>query len=438
MSTFSQAPTQSLPANRFSLQGEAHDSAPLLNAVFREYKGPAFAIRFWDNSIWYSESGEFGFRIHVRTQDVWKALTTTPDEATLGGKYVAGEIDVDGDLFLALRALPAIRSCLEDYLSSLALSLQEWTKSLLEQLSRLFQWGTTHSERRDAASIAFHYDKPPGFYELFLGPSMVYSCAYFKDWKNDLDQAQYDKLDLICRKLDMKRNDRFMDIGCGWGSLVLHAAQKYGAAAHGVSLSRVQYEHVNKRIEDARLDKQAAVYWSDFRDLRDVHMPFHKLASVGMCEHVGLKHIDAYFREAYRLLLPGGLFLNHGITRSAHTHAEGPSFIDRYVFPDGELLTLSEMVHAAEQAGFEVRDVEDLREHYEETLHRWVEALCKKERKAVELTDCETFRTWKLYMAGSAEAFRRGDIAIHQLLLSKNAEGKSSASKVRERWDTHR
>jgi cyclopropane-fatty-acyl-phospholipid synthase len=263
---------------------------------------------------------------------------------------------------------------------------------------------------------------------------MVYSCAYFKDWQNSLDQAQSDKLDLICRKLDMKPRDRFMDIGCGWGSLVLHSIEKYGAIGHGVSLSREQVEYANKRIAQAHREDWAGIYWSDFRDLSEVHVPFNKLASVGMCEHVGLNHIDAYFKEAYKLLLPGGLFLNHGITRSAHVNPEGPSFIDRYVFPDGELLTLTEMIRAAENAGFEVRDVEDLREHYEETLHRWVDALCKKEREAVALTDYETFRTWKLYMAGSAEAFRRGDIAIHQLLLSKNAHGKSGAATVRERW----
>ena len=434
MSTLSQVPAQSLPTNRFSLQGKAHDSAPLLNAVFREYKGPAFAIRFWDDSMWYSEAEDVGFRIGLRTQGAWEALSTASDEVTLGEKYIKGEIEVEGDLFLALRALPPIKNSLEEYLSPSALSLQEVSKLFFVHLSRLLHWGTAHSERRDAASIAFHYDKSPSFYELFLGPSMVYSCAYFKDWQNSLDQAQSDKLDLICRKLDMKPRDRFMDIGCGWGSLVLHSIEKYGAIGHGVSLSREQVEYANKRIAQAHREDWAGIYWSDFRDLSEVHVPFNKLASVGMCEHVGLNHIDAYFKEAYKLLLPGGLFLNHGITRSAQVNPEGPSFIDRYVFPDGELLTLTEMIRAAENAGFEVRDVEDLREHYEETLHRWVDALCKKEREAVALTDSETFRTWKLYMAGSAEAFRRGDIAIHQLLLSKNAHGKSGASTVRERW----
>jgi cyclopropane-fatty-acyl-phospholipid synthase len=435
MSTLSQVPTQSLPTTRFSLPRKAHDSAPLLNAVFREYKGPAFAIRFWDDSMWYFESEDVGFRICLRSQDAWEALSTVPDDVALGEKYIKGEIDVEGDLFLALRALPLIKNALEEYISPSAFSMQEAIKLSFVQLSRLLRGGTVHSERRDADSIAFHYDKLPRFYELFLGPSMVYSCAYFKDWKNSLDQAQFDKLDLICRKLDMKPRDRFMDIGCGWGSLVLHSIEKYGAIGHGISLSREQVEYANKRIAQAHREDWAGIYWSDFRDLSEVHMPFNKLSSVGMCEHVGLKHIDAYFREAYKLLLPGGLFLNHGITRSAHFNTQGPSFIDRYVFPDGELLTLTEMVRAAEDAGFEVRDVEDLREHYEETLHRWVEDLCKKERQAVALTNHETFRTWKLYMAGCAEAFRRDDIAIHQLLLSRNANGKSGASTVRERWN---
>ena len=172
----------------------------------------------------------------------------------------------------------------------------------------------------------------------------------------------------------------------------------------------------------------------DFRDLAWQKARFHKIASVGMCEHVGLKHIGQYFQHAYSMLFPRGLFLNHGITRRAGTTRPGQSFIDRYIFPDGELLTVSEMVNAAESAGFEVRDIEDLREHYEETLHRWVTALNENEAEAVALTDAPTVRTWRLYMSGCAEAFRRGHIAVHQLLLSKNDHGLSSAAKVRERW----
>jgi cyclopropane-fatty-acyl-phospholipid synthase len=434
MSSVSPTNFQSLTPSRFSYKGRAHDTAPLLDAVFHEYAGPAFAIRFWDDSIWYSSTEDVGFRIYLHSQEAWNALSATPDELSLGKKYIAGEIDVEGDLFLALRALPAIRASLEDYISSSALSFQEFAKLLLVQISRMLHWGPAHSKRRDAASISYHYDKPSSFYQLFLGPSMVYSCAYFQDWNDDLVQAQNTKMDMICRKLNLQADDRFMDIGCGWGSLVLRAVQKHGVIGCGASLSNQQVNYGIERIARANLTKRAAIYWSDFRDLSEVHSPFNKLASVGMCEHVGRAHIDAYFQEAFKLLLPGGLFLNHGITRSAQAPSKGPSFINQYVFPDGELLTLTEMVRAAEEAGFEVRDVEDLREHYEETLHRWVDALCQHEREATELTDLETFRIWKLYMAGSSEAFRRGDIAVYQLLLSKNIAGKSHATSRREQW----
>jgi cyclopropane-fatty-acyl-phospholipid synthase len=301
-------------------------------------------------------------------------------------------------------------------------------------MQRLTHWGKVHSQQRDAASIAHHYDKPPGYFKLFLGSSMVYSCAYFQSWSKTLDEAQTNKMDLICRKLDLQRDERFLDIGCGWGSLVLHAAMQYGALSRGISLSEQQVNHAARCINDQKVSSQCEVGLMDFRDLAWQKERFHKIASVGMCEHVGHKHIGEYFQHAYSMLFPRGLFLNHGITRRAGASQIGPSFIDRYIFPDGELLTLSEMVNAAENAGFEVRDVEDLREHYEETLHRWVSALNENEAEAVALTDAPTVRTWRLYMSGCAEAFRRGDIAIHQLLLSKNDHGLSSAAKVRNRW----
>jgi cyclopropane-fatty-acyl-phospholipid synthase len=406
----------------------------MLDSAFKRYEGPPFAIRLWDGSSWSSHNDNPLFAIRVRTEGAWKALSTSPDDLSLGARYIDDEIDIEGDLYLALRALPLIEQAICNSLPSSATLLREYTAELADRVSRFAHWGAVHSQRRDAASIAQHYDKPASFYELFLGPTMVYSCAYFRSWANTLDDAQRNKMDLICRKLNLQSGERFLDIGCGWGSLILHARENYGALAHGVSLSQQQVDYAKHRIAARDQAAQCEVSWSDFRDLDEVHMPFDKIASVGMCEHVGLKNIAAYFREAYKLLLPGGLFLNHGITRCAVAPRKGPSFIDHYVFPDGELLTLSQMIQAAEDAGFEVRDVEDLREHYEETLHRWVEALNRHEQEAITLTDAKTFRIWRLYMAGSAEAFRRGDIAIHQLLLSKSNKGESSAVKMRAKW----
>lgn len=415
--------------------GQAASASPLLSSVFKTYAGPPFAIRFWDGSSWYSHDRKTAFAVCLNSEDAWNTLTRSPDEVSLGSRYIAGEIDVEGDLYLLFRSFPLIKSSVQDGLPDSAGSPREYAFAFWQRIARFLRWGPTHSQRRDAASISYHYDKPAEFFELFLGSSMVYSCAYFRSWLNTLDGAQFDKMNLICRKLDLQPNERFLDIGCGWGGLVLHAWEHYGVQSHGVSLSQGQVEYAKQRIEAGGHKGHCEVYWSDFRDLDEVHLPFDKIASVGMCEHVGRKHIDAYFREAYRLLLPKGLFLNHGITRRAGPKRHrGPSFIDQYVFPDGDLLTLTEMIRAAEDAGFEVRDVENLREHYEETLHRWIQALIENEERAIALTDTKTFRTWKLYMTGSAEAFRRGDIAVHQLLLSRSDKGESRASKVREIW----
>lgn len=423
--------------------GQASVVSASLDGLFKDYAGPPFEIRFWDNTSWYSHAAERAFAICLRTAEAWQALCTSPDDAALGTRYIDGEIEVDGELYQALRALPSIEQTIRKNAVGSVAALRDTLMTVADRIGRFVQWGTLHSERRDAASIALHYDKPAAFYELFLGQSMVYSCAYFRSPARSLDEAQCDKMDLICRKLGLRAGERFLDIGCGWGSLVLHAREKYGASTVGVSLSRKQVDYAQRRIARSRSTLAwdtpsweglgCDVLLQHFRDL-DAAQLFDKIASVGMCEHVGRKQITDYFRRAYGLLAPGGLFLNHGITRSAGARLDRPSFIDKYVFPDGELLTLSEMVLAAEDAGFEVRDVEDLREHYEETLHRWADALSAHEQQAAALTDARTFRIWKLYMTGSAEAFRRGDIAIHQILLSRNDGGRSAGAKVREAW----
>jgi cyclopropane-fatty-acyl-phospholipid synthase len=414
--------------------GQAATASAQLDRIFECYAGPAFSIRFWDESSWVSHDANVTFGLRLRTEGAWRALCESPDDLALGAKYVDGEIEVEGDLYLALRALPLLESAVSKAVPAPVQKFRQRSAALANQMQRLAHWGRVHSQQRDAASIAHHYDKPPEFFKLFLGSSMVYSCAYFQSWSKTLDEAQTEKMDLICRKLDLRRDERFLDVGCGWGSLVLRAGTQYGAISRGISLSEKQVNYAVRRINDQQPPPQCEVELMDFRDLAWQKARFHKIASVGMCEHVGLKHIGEYFQHAYSMLFPRGLFLNHGITRRAGASRPGPSFIDRYIFPDGELLTVSEMVNAAENVGFEVRDVEDLREHYEETLHRWVAALNENESEAIALTDAPTVRTWRLYMSGCAEAFRRGDIAIHQLLLSKNDRGLSSAAKVRDHW----
>lgn len=402
-----------------SLSGVAAENAALLDRLKASYSGESFSIRFWDESVWTSAAAKPAlFEIWLRTSSAWRNLMHHPDEVTLGRSYLDGELYINGDFFHALRAFPAIQLATKQSNLATFSPLSEFAESVRLGIDRLAHWGSEHSRTRDAAVVALHYDKPADFYKLFLGPTMVYSCAYFEDWSNSLDEAQRAKMDLICRKLDLKKDDNFLDVGCGWGSLVMHACVHYGVRARGITISKAQAAYA-ERLATIRCGDHACISERDYRELDVMHVAFDKAASVGMCEHVGNSHIDEYFKSVYATLRPGGLFLNHGITRSYEGDHHRSAFINKYVFPDGDILPLSRLVKAAEDAGFEVRDVENLREHYEETLHRWVEALDMHQEEATSLTDKQTIRIWRLYLAGSAEAFRRGEIAIHQVLLAK-------------------
>ncbi|MDP9257647.1 MAG: class I SAM-dependent methyltransferase, partial [Actinomycetota bacterium] len=277
--------------------------------------------------------------------------------------------------------------------------------------------GRLHSLRRDRASVRHHYDVSNRFYEMLLGPSMVYSCAYFESADDSLESAQERKLELICRKLRLQPGERLLDIGCGWGSLVMHAAAHYGAHALGVTLSEPQAELARQRIEAAGLADRVEVRVLDYRELDE--QPFDKIASVGMYEHVGRAHLDTYVDVVHRLLRPGGLFLNHGITRIHTQPPRGPTFIGRYVFPDGELHPVTDIIGALEAGGFEIRDVESLREHYALTLRRWLANLAAAREAAVAEIGEERERVWRLYMLGSAQGFEGGEIGVYQTLAAR-------------------
>ncbi|MGC9197768.1 MAG: class I SAM-dependent methyltransferase [Acidobacteriaceae bacterium] len=342
---------------------------------------------------------------------------------------------MEGDLYAAFHfAQFFVTGAIEGAQTSPGARIWLFANRMLAEARRLMRPGSLHSVRRDANAITYHYDKPAEFYRLWLGESMVYSCAYFHNSTQTLDQAQYNKLEQICRKLRLQPQDRFLDVGCGWGSLVLYAASRFGVHASGITLSHEQERIGKQRIHQAGLQNNSQIEYRDYRSLDETRESFDKIASVGMSEHVGLANLPLYFRKAYSLLRPKGAFLNHAITRSATLQKKGPSFIDQYVFPDGELVTLSDTVRCAEQAGFEVRDVEDLREHYERTLHYWVKALTDCKEQALRYIDEKTYRIWKIYMVGSAEAFRRGDIAVHQVLLSKADSGQIGLSLDRAEW----
>lgn len=402
-----------------------------LAGLFQGYDGPAFSLRLWDGWQWNLANDQTAAcTIVIHTPHALASLAGSADEVSLGEAFIHKDLDVEGDLF---SAFPIV-----EYLMQRPHDLRRRAAELiLPSIIGVRRWvkdGFQHSKSRDQASISYHYDLPVEFYRPWLGETLAYSCAYFGSRNDSLDAAQTQKLELICRKLRLERDERFLDIGCGWGSLVMHAANHHHAIAHGITLSREQAAVAEKRIVEAGLGKQCIVEHRDYRNCEAFHESFDKIASIGMFEHVGLANLPVYFATVRKLLKPGGVFLNHGIVRSHWSAHRKNSFVDRYVFPDGKLVTLTEAISAAESAGFEVRDEENLREHYELTLRHWVEGLKRNKEELLRIVPETIYRIWLLYTAGSAAAFRRGDIAVHQVLLSRPDHGNSHLPLGREDW----
>ncbi|BDE08255.1 cyclopropane-fatty-acyl-phospholipid synthase [Vulcanimicrobium alpinum] len=348
------------------------------------------------------------FTLFINEPFALRAAFAPPLDLSPGRAFVEKWIDIDGDIELVI---DAIENALE-ILPRLTLP------RLIAQLMRLPNvprasrheaqlHGKRHSKQRDAAAIGFHYDQPIEFYRSFLDSRMVYSCGYWDEGVQTLDDAQVAKIDHTLRKLRVRPGERLLDIGCGWGALVLRAAQQFGAEALGVTLSRLQYEEAQRRIAQAGVGDRVRVELRDYRDLRGE--TFHKIVSVGMIEHVGRERLQVYFHTAFDALRKGGLFLNHGIAQQSRDGrgCRASGFMDRYVFPDGDLVSIETILRAAGRVGFEVRDVENLREHYARTLRAWhknLEASCDN---VIAATDERTYRIWKIYMAGSARNFWR-------------------------------
>ena len=330
----------------------------------------------------------------------------SPDFMKLGEAYVEGHIEVEGrltDIFRVgeMMARNAVRS------------------------SRLagLRWMVAHTRQRDRKAIQYHYDVSNEFYSLFLDRNMVYSCAYFGDESDSLERAQERKLDHILTKLQVKPGDRFLDVGCGWGALIIRAAQKFGAKAIGITLSENQFALAKERIKAAGLEDRCDVRLQDYRDVQEEGM-FDKIASVGMSEHVGLKNLPMYFKKMRSLLANGGLALNHGITsvdpESGAVGMGAGDFIGRYVFPDGELPHISLVTKEMSAAGFEVADVESLRRHYTRTCAIWADGLERNKARAIEIAGDRRYRIWSLYLLGCAHAFANNWINIYQVLASKD------------------
>jgi cyclopropane-fatty-acyl-phospholipid synthase len=368
-----------------------------------------------------------------------------PSELSLVEAYLSGDVEVEGDLGATISLADTVNAQVRSarVLASLTRDLLALPKheSAVKGVQQIRSdrvvaiAGSVHDRNRDRAAIQYHYDVGNDFYKLFLDERMVYSCAYFAEPNFTLDQAQEAKLEHICRKLRLRAGERLLDIGCGWGGLIMHAAQHYGVRALGITLSEQQCALAQARIEDAGLQDRCRVEIRDYRDLAGAGL-FDKIASVGMVEHVGLDHLREYFASAYGVLEPGGLFLNHGIVRVLQKHRptwreriedrlwRRDAFIDQYVFPDGKLGPFDAVAGAAENAGFELRDAESLREHYERTLHEWVRRLVTREREAIALVGRQTFRVWRLYMTASKHGFATGRLGVIQTLLAKQRDGR--------------
>jgi cyclopropane-fatty-acyl-phospholipid synthase len=342
---------------------------------------------------------------------------------------VAGDLDVEGDLFLALASL-------RDRIPDVRLSAGQWATVLrlvgpaaLRRLppppeeARLR--GRRHSKARDAAAIAHHYDVSNAFYRMVLGPSMTYSCAVWADPSITLEDAQEAKYDLIARKLGLRPGMRLLDVGCGWGGMAIHAAARHGVQAVGVTISSNQADRAEKAVAEAGLADRVQIRLQDYREIDDG--PYDAISSIGMFEHVGLSQLGIYFDRLSALLRPGGRLLNHGISRppAKRVRFARRSFIDRYVFPDGELHEVGSVVSTIQRSGLEVRHVESLREHYALTLRAWVANLERTWDDAVEEVGPARARIWRLYMAGAALNFEAGRTQVHQILAVRADEGRS-------------
>jgi cyclopropane-fatty-acyl-phospholipid synthase len=419
-------------------------------------------VRAWDGS----EAGPPGApALVLRRRRALRRLLWRPGELGLARAWVAGDLAVDGDLYEALDQLSGLFWEREEPppadgpAAKGAAAVRRWAGALRDPATyRLAREalglagpglppapppeevrrrsGIAHTKRRDKAAISHHYDVGNDFYTMVLGPSMVYSCAVWPESDATLEQAQYAKLDLVCRKLALRKGQRLLDVGCGWGSMVLHAAEHYGVRATGITLSTEQAAYARKRVAAAGLTGRVDIRVQDYRDVDDG--PYDAISSIGMAEHVGSRRYLEYAHTLYGLLKPGGRLLNHQIARRPMRDEDAyrvDDFIDRYVFPDGELSPVGSTIARLEEAGFEVRDMEALREHYARTLRAWVANLEGSWERAVRVSSAGRARVWRLYMAASALSFEHNRIGVNQVLAVRTeGRGASGMPRTRTAW----
>jgi cyclopropane-fatty-acyl-phospholipid synthase len=394
------------------------NTAPLRREIETRIPERPFTVEFWDGTSLPSTSGD-GPTFTVRSPRAAAHALLAPGQLGLGRAYVSGELDVDDiDAVIALLDSwkpPALDGADKRALLLGAVRATGLTRPPKRPAAELRPSGRRHSKERDARAVRHHYDVSNEFFELFLGPTMVYSCAIWRDGeKKTLEEAQEEKLETVARKLELKEGDRVLDVGCGWGGFPLWAATRHGANVLGITLSPPQAERARQRAEEAGVADRVEIRVMDYRDLPATGEKFDAIASIGMVEHVGASQIEVYAHTLAAVLEPGGRLLNHGITRLRHSDAEAGAFSERYVFPDAAPLHLSRNLLALERAGFVTHHVEDFAPDYAQTLRHWAQNLDDNLDQAIRLAGPERVRVWRLYLRAARNGFESGFTSIYQ------------------------
>jgi cyclopropane-fatty-acyl-phospholipid synthase len=419
---------------------EIEQTMRLLGELFPDAAKGRVSFRLWDGSSWPDDQSRAA-TIVMKHPGALRAMFATGTEKALAEAYLHDDFDVTGDIEAACELADTLAETSAGGWFSAARKLFHLRRQAPKPvLSRAWTGvgGATarqHSLVRDRQAVAFHYDVSNEFFRLWLDDMMLYSCAYFQQPGDSLDAAQEAKLEYLCRKLRLRSGQHVLDIGCGWGGFAIYAAKHYGVRVTGVTLSTEQASLAARRVDEAGLAGCVSIQLRDYRDLADAES-FDAVISVGMAEHVGADQLNDYFARAFTSLKPCGVFLNHAIGDGVRARdGTGPSFIQEYVFPDSELPRIPAVLQAAEAAGFEVRDVENLREHYMLTLRYWVRRIEAAHEGTLRFVTEPTYRIWRLYMAGSARGFERGRLAIYQTLLVKpDLHGHSALPLTRHDW----
>jgi cyclopropane-fatty-acyl-phospholipid synthase len=376
---------------------------------------PAPAVRTWNGDTWGPADADA--TLVLTHPSAFRVMLMPPSDLVAGEAYIFGDVDIEGDIFAALEFGAGLDQARRHPVKALKLmrKLRKLPDAPGHEDKRPTRDGRLHSKSRDEEAVRHHYDSGNDFFATFLDPAMVYSCAYFLDPHDGLEAAQRRKLDLVCRKLQLAAGQRLLDVGCGWGGLVIHAAQHYDVEAVGVTVSAEQAEEARRRVKEAGVDDRVSIHVQDYRD---VDGQYDAIASIGMFEHVGARELGTYFGHLSGLLGPRGALLNHGITTRQRKSKGKPTFVSTYVFPDGELHPIELSITAAEEAGLQVRDLESLRASYALTLRHWVANLERNPLIRTAENDVR-HRLFRLYMAGSVLAFESGGTDVYQMVAVK-------------------